>query len=93
MSFTSDYLDKISPIVPRSDTENFHDQTFYEQCLDVLMGVSSVIMRGLAHFPKSQISRVALFRFVRAFQNCQRPPSLRASHILPPPYFQRLPPN
>ena len=39
MSFTSNYLDKIPPIVPRSDTENFHDQTFYEQCLGVLMGV------------------------------------------------------
>ena len=39
MSFTSNYLDKIPPIVPRSDIENFYEQTFYEQCLDVLMGV------------------------------------------------------
>ena len=39
MSFTNNYFDKIPPIVPRSDTENFHEQTFYEQCLDVLMGV------------------------------------------------------
>ena len=39
MSFTSSCLNKIPPIVPRSDIENFYDQTFYEQCLDVLMSV------------------------------------------------------
>ena len=35
----SNYLDKIPPIVSHSDTENFYEQTFYKQCLDVLMGV------------------------------------------------------
>ena len=39
MSFTSNCLNKIPSVVPRSDIENFYDQTFYEQSLDVLMGV------------------------------------------------------
>ena len=44
MSFTSNYLDKIPPIVPRSDTENFHDQGLHEQCLDVLMCIGVGVM-------------------------------------------------
>ena len=39
MSFTNNYIDKIPSIVSCYDTENFHGQTFYEQCLDVLMGL------------------------------------------------------
>ena len=42
-------------------------QKFY-----VIIVISRVKMRVLPHFSKSQISSVALFRFVRAFQNCQR---------------------
>ena len=39
MSSTSFCSNKMPSLIPVTDTENFHEQDFYAQCLDVLMYV------------------------------------------------------
>ena len=53
MSSTSFCSNKMPSLIPVTDTENFHEQDFYAQCLDVLMYVGVGTM--LFAFAKSVV--------------------------------------
>ena len=53
MSSTSFCSKKMPSLIPVTDTENFHEQDFYTQCLDVLMYVGVGAM--LFAFAKSVV--------------------------------------